>query len=444
MVSTIGPGDEPAIRHGAMRKGGLHLKGIKGHMRRVFLVILDGFGLGGAPDAADYGDQGANTLAHIAAYCAALPGLRFGLETMLGLGLGHAALLAAGQWPAGLKRPDRLRGYWGCASETSKGKDTPSGHWEIAGAPVNFDWGYFPPGPPSFPRDLVEELKARAGLPDILGNCAASGTQIIADLGEAHCRTGAPICYTSADSVFQIAAHETAFGLARLHDLCALAHQLTVPLKIGRVIARPFIGTCRDNFLRTANRRDFAMAPHEPTMLDAIAKSGGQVCAIGKIRDIFSGCGISRHLGISGNSDAFDALMKMAAHDAGFDLVFANFGDFDTLFGHRRDVPGFARALQEFDERLPALMECLGHDDLLILAADHGCDPTWKGTQHTRERVPVLCYAPGFPPRDEAACRLGIRSGFADISATILAWLGLPAGRHGISFSACIDAARPY
>jgi len=391
-------------------------------MTRAILCILDSFGIGGAPDAGDYGDVGADTLGHIAAnYPISLPNLD-------ALGLGAAAKLSTGSIPRGLTAEPK-GGRWGVGREVSKGKDTPSGHWEIAGVPVPFDWGYFPITEPTFPPDLVAQLIEKAGIPGILGNKHASGTTVIAELGEESIRTGKPICYTSIDSVFQIAAHEQHFGLDRLYKLCETAFELTAPLRIGRVIARPFVGENPSNFKRTGNRRDFAIAPPEPTLLDRAKDAGRQVYAIGKISDIYAGHGVTHKMKATGNMALFDRTleaMEMAADGA---FIMTNFVDFDQDFGHRRDVPGYAQALEAFDARLPELIAALRPTDLVILTADHGNDPTWRGSDHTREQVPIMAFSPSL-----TAGTLGIRHTFADIGESIARWLGLAPGRHGKSF----------
>ncbi|APH70316.1 phosphopentomutase [Aquibium oceanicum] len=404
-------------------------------MARAFLFVLDSFGIGGAPDAKAFGDFGSDTLGHIARAAARgeadRPGLRGGplnLPNMLALGLGEAAELASGSYPDGVERTEP-RGFFGAAQEVSSGKDTPSGHWEIAGVPVPFDWGYFPDETPSFPKDLTDTIIAQAKLPGILGNCHASGTEIIARLGEEHVRTGKPICYTSADSVFQIAAHEEHFGLERLYELCEIVRKLVDPLNIGRVIARPFLGETAADFERTANRRDYAVPPAEPTLLDRVTDAGHKVIAVGKIGDIFAHQGVSEVRKAAGNMGLFDKALGAMEDASDGDLVFANFVDFDSLFGHRRDVAGYAAALEDFDRRLPEALAKLKDGDLLVLTADHGCDPTWKGTDHTRERVPVLCFGPGY-----ADGPIGVRQTFADIGETVAAHLGLAPGPHGTSF----------
>jgi phosphopentomutase len=408
-------------------------------MARAFIFVLDSFGIGGAPDAADFGDLGSDTFGHIAAACAAGKGDRDGVRhgplevpNMMTLGLGRAAALA-GNTDAAATGDHKVAGFFGAAEEVSNGKDTPSGHWEIAAVPVPFEWGYFPETVPTFPPDLIEAVIREAGLPGILGDCHASGTDIIARLGQQHIRTGKPICYTSADSVFQIAAHETHFGLERLYDLCRTVRRLVDPLNIGRVIARPFVGETPATFERTANRRDFAVPPPEPTLLDRLVKRGSKVIGIGKIGDIFAHQGVSEVRKAAGNMALFDAALG-AMNDAGDgDLVFANFVDFDMLYGHRRDIPGYAAALEAFDRRLPEALAVLRPGDLLLLTADHGCDPSWRGSDHTRERVPILGTGPGLK-----AAAVGLRRSFADIGETVAEHLGLAAGRHGVSFHSAI------
>lgn len=404
-------------------------------MARAFLFVLDSFGIGGAPDAARFGDEGSDTLGHIAAACAGgaadRQGLRSGplhLPNMAALGLGAAAWLATGGVPS-LPAIDSPSGFHGAAEEISSGKDTPSGHWEIAGVPVPFEWGYFPDTVPAFPGDLVKAIIREGGLPGILGNCHASGTEIIERFGEEHIRTGKPICYTSADSVLQIAAHETHFGLERLYALCQTVRRLLDPLNIGRVIARPFLGEKAGDFERTHNRRDFAVPPPEPTLLDRVTAHGNRVIGIGKIGDIFAHCGVGEVRKAAGNMALFDAALSAMDDAADGDLVFANFVDFDTVYGHRRDIAGYAAALEAFDRRLPEAVSRLKPGDMLILTADHGCDPSWRGTDHTRERVPVIGTGPGL-----ANAAIGMRHSFADIGETVAAHLGLPGGRHGKPF----------
>jgi phosphopentomutase len=407
-------------------------------MSRAFLFVLDSFGVGGAEDAARFGDEGADTFGHIAEACEAgradRDGLRSGplsVPNLMSLGLGAAAA-AAGRVPHG-SGPVRASAFHGAAAEISSGKDTPSGHWEIAGLPVPFDWGYFPDTVPAFPASLTEAVIREAGLPGILGDCHASGTDIIERLGEEHVRTGKPIFYTSADSVIQIAAHEEHFGLDRLYALCRTVRRLADPFNVGRVIARPFLGSTAADFERTANRRDYAVPPPEPTLLDRLVAGGSRVIGVGKIGDIFAQRGVSEVRKAAGNMAMFDVALGAMRDASRGDLVFANFVDFDTLYGHRRDVAGYAAALEAFDRRIPEVLDLMTPGDLLILTADHGCDPTWKGTDHTRERVPILGYAPGL-----TGGSVGLRATFADIGETVAEHLGLAPGRHGRSFHGTI------
>ena len=393
-------------------------------MPRAFLIVMDSVGCGGAPDAAAFGDEGACTLGHIARACAEgradqgrVGPLR--LPVLDALGLGAAIRLASGTEAPVLGAPELAslpRGRWGAATEVSKGKDTPSGHWELSGVPVPWDWTYFPDTRPAFPASLSAEIARLAGTAGILGDCHASGTAIIEQLGAEHLRTGWPICYTSADSVVQIAAHEESFGLDRLLALCAALAPVVHALRVGRVIARPFTGA-ENHFTRTPNRRDYAIAPPGATILDVAAAAGRTTHAIGKIGDIFSHRGIGRlHKGPDDAAlfDRLDALADEAEEGA---LVFANFVEFDTLYGHRRDVAGYARHLEWFDGRAGAFLARLRPGDLAIFTADHGNDPTFRGTEHTRERVPVLIAGAGEGP-------LGLCA-FADVGATVAAHLGL-------------------
>jgi phosphopentomutase len=395
-------------------------------MARGFVLVMDSFGIGAALDA-EPGDRGADTLGHIAAATT----LR--LPNLESCGLGLAAQASSGNLPVGFTAAPALDAAWGFAVEQSRGKDTPSGHWEMMGVPVDFAFATFPAGPPSFPPELTAALIARGKLPGILGDRHASGTAIIAELGAEHMATGKPIVYTSADSVLQIAAHEESFGLERLQALCRIARELADPYNIGRVIARPFIGVPGNNiggsFRRTAHRHDYSVPPPAPTLLDHLVADGGSVHAIGKISDIFAGRGISQSASAPDNAATFAALLGVAAEAPSRALVFANFNDFDTLYGHRRDIAGYAAALAEFDTALPEFRAALRPGDLAIITADHGCDPSWHGTDHTREHVPVLAFGPGVMPRP-----LGRRDGFADIGQTLALHLGIDALPHGISF----------
>lgn len=398
-------------------------------MARAIILVLDSFGIGATADADRFGDAGSDTLGNIARVRASSAAGPLRLPNLSKLGLYHASKESTGKFPAGVETGIEIIGAYGHAAELSSGKDTPSGHWEIAGVPVLFDWGYFTAKTDTFPPELLEELIARAELPGVLGNCHASGTTIIAELGDEHVRTGKPIVYTSADSVFQIACHEEAFGLQRLYDLCDIARELVDRYNVGRIIARPFVGDGPDSYVRTGNRRDLTTPPHAPTVLDKLVESGGDVYSIGKIADIYAHRGITKKVKATGNEALFDATLDAMNEADDRSIVFTNFVDFDMLYGHRRDVEGYASALEYFDQRLPELMEQLRADDLLLLCADHGCDPTWQGTDHTREHIPVLAYGAGITPGS-----LGLRKTFADIGQTVAAHLGLSPMEYGTSF----------
>ncbi|MGA0844228.1 MAG: phosphopentomutase [Arenicellales bacterium] len=402
-------------------------------MARAIVLMLDSLGIGAAPDAGLFGDEGADTFGHIAEACAAgtAPGRTRGplfIPHFLRLGLAHAAAASRGQWPADLSRypPE---GAFGFAHEKSAGKDTPSGHWEMAGVPVLTDWGYFPQSVPCFPETLISELVARAKLPGILGNCHASGTSIIDALGEQHIQTGQPICYTSADSVFQIAAHETHFGLDRLYAVCDIARDLVDQWNVGRVIARPFVGESAGAFSRTGNRRDYTTPPPAPTLLDNMKADGGEVVAVGKVSDIYAGSGVTKKIKADGNMSLFDETLRAIRAAPDHSLIFTNFVDFDMLYGHRRDIAGYAAALEALDARIPELMDTLQPHDLVLATADHGCDPTLQGHDHTRENVPVLAFGPGLEAAD-----LGARTSFADAGQTLAEHLGLAPLQSGASF----------
>jgi phosphopentomutase len=380
-------------------------------MARAFLFVLDSFGIGGAPDAAKFGDEGANTFCHIAERM----GLR--LPNMASLGLGLAAELASGHNPLG---PAAIIGQWGCATEVSPGKDTITGHWEIAGVPLPFEWGYLPHTVPAFPKQFIESLVKRCRLPGLLALRHASGTAVIEDYGEEHLATGKPIIYTSVDSVIQIAAHEERFGLQRLYDVCQAARELSYPLNIGRVIARPFVGSTPADFTRTGNRKDYAIKPPSPTLLDRLSEAGRAVVSIGKIGDIFAHSGTGREIKVAGHAALMQTSLEAMVGLPDGGLVMTNFVGFDTNFGHRRDPLGYGQALMEFDAMLPAVLASLRQNDLLMLTADHGNDPTWKGTDHTRECVPVLCYSP-----EMKLGTIGKRKSFADIGQSVARHLGI-------------------
>src|SRR5580692_2747763 len=399
---------------------------------RAIIIVLDSVGCGGAEDAAAYGDAGADTLGHIAQACAEGRGDRAGLRAgplrlphLDRLGLGRAMQASTGRAAPGLGVGEPA-GQWGYGVETSRGKDTPSGHWEIAGTPVDFQWGYFPETIPAFPRALVEALIAEGEISGILGDRHASGMTIIEDFGEEHLSTLKPICYTSADSVLQIAAHEEAFGLERLYDLCRIARRLCDPLKIGRVIARPFLGASGKDFARTGNRKDFAMPPPEGNILQRAARAGRVVVSIGKVGDIFAHRDTGDERKGKSNDGNVDLLLDALGTAPEGGLIFVNLVDFDTEWGHRRDVPGYAACLEAFDRRLGAIEAAVSPTDYCVITADHGNDPTFRGFDHTREQVPILAFGAGARPGP-----IGARASLADVAETIAVKLGLPRGAHG-------------
>ncbi|MEO6918315.1 MAG: phosphopentomutase [Collimonas sp.] len=401
---------------------------------RAIILIMDSLGIGATPDAVRFGDAGANTLGHIAGHChdnLAETGRSGSLRIphLEQLGLGLAARLAGGALPAGLSVKPAIIGAYGAAQEISTGKDTPSGHWELGGVPVRFDWGYFSQAENSFPQQLLDRIVERAQLPGYLGNCHASGTTILQQLGQEHIASGKPIFYTSADSVFQIACHEQSFGLQRLYDLCLIVREEIERYNICRVIARPFIGDAAAGFIRTGNRHDLAVAPPADTVLKKLADAGGTVVGIGKIADIYADVGITKKIKAHGNDALWDATLQATSEAPDFSIVMSNFVDFDQNYGHRRDVSGYARALEQFDRRLPELYALLGEDDILIISADHGCDPTWPGSDHTREYVPVLAYGKRVTPGS-----LGVRSSFADVGQSLSSWFNLSSFPDGESF----------
>jgi phosphopentomutase len=387
----------------------------KTKIERVILIVLDSVGVGSLPDAAAYGDEGANTLGHVAERCGGLK-----LPNLEKLGLGNIIpVQGVAVVPAPLAS-------WGRMAEKSIGKDTIAGHWELMGIILEQAFALFPQG---FPPALVEEFMKQTGAAGILGNKAASGTEIIAELGDEHVRSGLPIVYTSGDSVLQIAAHEEIIPLPQLYDMCLRARKICDGWRVGRVIARPFTGST-GNFSRTTNRRDFPMLPPGETVLDIMQKNGLAVTAIGKIENIFAGQGIGRSRPSHGNAEGMDLLQEeSAAGKRG--LLFANLVDFDMLFGHRNDAAGYGAALEAFDRELGPLLAKLGSNDMLVITADHGCDPAFPGTDHTREYVPLLVYGTGLPARP-----LGTRRTFSDVGVSILGLFGLGHRFPGQSFMA--------
>lgn len=388
---------------------------------KVILTILDSVGIGAAPDAADYGDSGSATLQHTAA---AVGGLNI---TMLQkLGLGNIPDLFPNQLTIeGCPAAEAPLASFGAMRERSQGKDTITGHWEIAGLEIHPGFHNFPNEYPSFPAELTDAFVRETGRP-IIGNKAASGIKIIEELGPEHMHSGAWICYTSADSVFQIAAHNDTIPLEELYQACEIARRLCDSLKVGRVIARPFKGT-PGHFERTEDRRDYAYRPNEPLLTERIKEVGIPVYAVGKIEDIVAHRGITESIH-SGNTAASQKVIEQFMQKPGDSFIFANFIDFDMLYGHRRDPQGYATALEQTDRWLARFIPTLAPDDVLILTADHGNDPTFKGTDHTREYVPLLAYRPGLPSQN-----LGIRDGFFDIAQTVCHLFGITAMR-GQSF----------
>jgi len=397
-------------------------------MARALILMADSLGIGAAPDAERFGDKGANTLAHLLAAYHGETGQKLALPNLSKLGLIDACEQASNTNCQVAERNAPIAAY-GYAKEISSGKDTPSGHWEMAGVPVLFDWGYFHDKQNSFPDAFIAEFIKRANLPGILGNCHSSGTVILEALGEQHMQTGKPICYTSTDSVFQIACHEDTFGLERLYEICEIARELLDEYNIGRVIARPFLGDAADNFARTGNRRDYSVLPPAPTLLDKLAEDNGAVISIGKISDIYAHQGITEKHKAPGLENLMAKTAEVFKQAKDHSLTFVNLVDFDEKFGHRRDAIGYAKALKQLDDYLPEFLALLGKDDVLMITADHGCDPTWQGTDHTREYVPVLAYTPGMTP-----VNLGERETFADIGQTLATWFSLAPLEYGNSF----------
>jgi phosphopentomutase len=386
-----------------------------GDIRRAILVVLDSVGIGGAPDAARYGDEGSNTLGNTAR---AVGGLH--LPNLGRLGLGNLTPVE------GVPPTERPAGAYGRMTEMSPGKDTTTGHWELAGVTLDSPFPVYPDG---FPPDLIAEYERRIGR-KVLGNYPVSGTVVIQELGQEHMRTGYPIVYTSADSVFQVAAHEEIIPVEELYRICGIAREmLDGEHAVGRVIARPFVGQ-PGAFTRTERRKDFSLLPPKPTILDRVKEAGLEVMGVGKIEDIFAHRGLTQSNHTGNNMDSLDAILQfMAQDDPG--LIFANLIDFDMLYGHRNNPRGYADTLEAFDRRLPELLAALRRDDLLILTADHGNDPTTPSTDHSREQVPLLLTG----SQVRAGAELGTRSTFADVAATIAELLRVEPPPAGVSFA---------
>jgi len=399
-------------------------------MSRAIILVLDSFGIGSAPDANKFGDVGANTFYHLSEALIQQKHRKIMLPELAKLGL-IAACEQASACKITHSGEQPTKGAYGFASEISTGKDTPSGHWEMAGVPVLFDWTYFDNKTDSFTAELQQQINSATGYKGMLGNCHASGTEIIAKLGEQHIKTGLPICYTSADSVFQVAAHEQHFGLDNLTRYCETVRELLTKsgLNIGRVIARPFIGNDASDFVRTGNRRDYSVLPPAPTVLDKITEAGGTVISVGKIADIFAHQGISIKTKATGIDALVEATLTHIKSSKDNSLIFTNLVNFDQDYGHRRDPIGYAEALEAFDVRLPEIYQEMNDDDYLFLIADHGCDPTWPGNDHTREYVPMLAYHHNIK-----SVNLGERKTFADLGQTIAEIFNVEAMDYGSSF----------
>lgn len=382
---------------------------------RIILIVLDSVGIGELPDAALYQDQGSNTLGNIVETLGSLE-----LPILDQLGLGQLLNLR-------YQVPKEIVGCYGKMGSKSAGKDTTTGHWELAGVVLETPFPLYPHG---FPPDVIEEFERRSGHKTI-GNFPASGTEIIKQLGEEHIRTGNPIVYTSADSVFQVACHEEKFGLAELYRVCKIAREMLVgPHGVGRVIARPFIGANKNDFKRTSNRRDFSLSP-PPTILDFLKENNFFVIGIGKIEDIFANRGLTQSSHAKNNQQVLESILEfMSKTQKSAGLIFANLVDFDMLYGHRNDVAGYAKALQQADLGIGKVLAQLLPDDLLIITADHGCDPTTPSTDHSREYVPLLVYGQNMKKN----VNLGIRATFADVGQTIAAYFGVKPLQHGTSF----------
>ena len=394
--------------------------------KRAIIIVLDSFGIGELPDADKFGDVGCNTLGHIDEH-AKQHNLPFEIPNLLKLGLGKAYFDVNHKTLHTDKNDYTLNGYYGACRELSSGKDTTSGHWEMAGCPVLFDWGYFDSHTESFPTELLDKILKKTGINGYLGNCHASGTDIIRDLGQTHIKTGMPIFYTSADSVFQIACHEKYFGLDNLYNLCKVVRELLEPYNIARVIARPFTGETPDTFERTGNRRDYSLLPSTKTLLDVCKENNGEVVAIGKIGDIYAHQGTSVEIKANLLPELCDktiSAIKTYMQDKTF--IMTNLVDFDMLYGHRRDVVGYKKALEYFDTRLPEIIATLTDNDILILTADHGCDPTWHGSDHTREYIPFLMYNNGETKN------IGIFDTYADIGQTVAMHLNITKLNYGV------------
>ena len=384
-------------------------------MKNFFVIVLDGVGIGELPDAGKYNDEGSNTLCNIAKVVGGLK-----LPNLESLGLGNVEPIE------GIHKVTNPQAFFGKMAELSEGKDSTTGHWELAGLYVKTDFSYFPEG---FDSEIVDRFLTETGCKGILGNKPASGTEIIVELGKQHLETGYPIVYTSADSVFQIAAHEEIIPLKRLYEICSITRKkvLSYPLQVGRVIARPFVGS-PGNFTRTKNRKDFSLDPPEPTVLDILSQNNITTVGIGKINDLFNYKGIKKQLLTKSNEEGCEQLLKNASETKG-SFIFANLVDFDVYFGHRNDPKGFAQKLEEFDKFLPGFLDRLDESDRLIITSDHGNDPTTPSTDHSREYVPLLYFRKGA-----AGKNLGIRKTFSDVGKTVADYFNVENALSGVSF----------
>lgn len=387
-------------------------------MGRINIIVLDSFGVGELPDANVYGDEGSNTLEGIYNNtCLNLPNLKkIGLYNINGLHINE--------------KEDEPIGCFGKATEISKGKNSPVGHWEISGYVTEVAFSTFPKG---FPQELLDKVSAEAGIPGFICNEKGSGTDLLKKYGEESVRTRKPIVYTSADSVFQIAAHEEVYTVEELYRICKVAREVIdkYNYNIGTVIARPFVGTCNEDYKRTYNRKDFEATTFGRTMLDVLTENNRKVYAIGKIEDLFVGRGIQKAVHTEGNADGIEKNIEILKNkEEHYDLIFTNLVDFDMLYGHRNNVEGYARALEYFDSKLPEIISAMNEDDILIITADHGCDPSTPSTDHSREYIPILVYGKSLKQNVD----LGIRGTYADISATVLDYFGLEKLKYGISF----------
>lgn len=390
--------------------------------KRIFTIVMDSVGCGTEPLSKDYGDDGANTIGHIASHSNGI-----NLPNLASLGYGNITPIV------GVEPTSSPIGGYGYQQEISLGKDTLTGHFEIMGLKVTKPFKTFTET--GFPKELIDELEQRTGH-KVIGNCSASGTEILKDLGEEHMKTGAMIVYTSSDSVLQIACHEETFGLEELYKCCHIAREICMKPEwmVGRIIARPFVGDSKDTFKRTANRHDYAVSPSSATTLDNLKESGFDVIGLGKISDIYNACGITESIRQASNHEGMDNMIKLCKERDFTGLCYLNLVDFDALYGHRRDVAGYKACLEEFDLQLGELMGCLKDDDLILITADHGNDPTWKGTDHTREYVPILAYC-----KNMKGVNLGHRESFADLGQTVADNFEVTSQEYGKSFLDLIE-----